>query len=125
LSIAVIHQISTTCWYSGTSTPAFGFMARKVSAWACTRDFNFQSVHSFAILSLVMVSPLAKSARVNRKTISVVDLRADARARRRWLRQPPIKRLEGLELLRQSAHAYDPVTARLPRLLKVVKRKRD
>ena len=73
-----------------------------------------------------MVSPLAKTARVHRKTISVVDLRDDnTRARRHWLRQPPIKRLEGLELLRQSAHAYDPVTARLPRLLKVVKRKRD
>jgi hypothetical protein len=72
-----------------------------------------------------MVSPLAKTARVHRKTISVVDLRDNTRARRHWLHQPPIKRLEGLELLRQSAHAYDPVTARLPRLLKVVKRKRD
>ena len=72
-----------------------------------------------------MVSPLAKIARVQRKTLSVVDLREDTRSRRPWLRQPPIKRLEGLELLRQSAHAYDPATARLPRLLKVVKRKRD
>ena len=72
-----------------------------------------------------MVSPLAKTARVNRKTISVVNLYDATRTRRYWLRQPLTKRLEGLELLRQSAHAYDPVTARLPRLLKVVKRKRD
>jgi hypothetical protein len=72
-----------------------------------------------------MISPLAKTARVHRKTISVVDLRDDTRTRRHWLRQPPMKRLEGLELLRQSAHAYDPVTARLPRLLTVVERKRD
>jgi hypothetical protein len=72
-----------------------------------------------------MVSPLAKTARVHRKTISVLNLHDATHTRRHWLRQPPIKRLEGLELLRQSAHAYDPVTARLPRLLKVVKRKRD
>jgi hypothetical protein len=72
-----------------------------------------------------MQSPLAKNARVNRKKISVIDLHAEHGSLRFWLRQPIIRRLEGLELLRQSAHKYDPATARLPRLLKVVKRKRN
>lgn len=101
-----------------------GFIARNMSRASAPR-FQLLISHRLCYIIVIMVSPLAKTARVNRKTISVVDLRDDARARRHWLRQPPIKRLEGLELLRQSAHAYDPVTARLPRFLKVVKRKRD
>ena len=72
-----------------------------------------------------MKSPLAKSARVNRNVISVVDLHDEDDRVRYWRRQPPIKRLEGLELLRQSAYDYDPATARLARVLTVVKRKRD
>jgi hypothetical protein len=72
-----------------------------------------------------MRSPLAKRARVNRKVISIGDLRDDGGRLRHWLRQSPMKRLEGLELLRQSAHDYDPVTARLPRFLTVAHRKRN
>ena len=71
-----------------------------------------------------MKSPLAKRARVNRKVISIVDLRDDNGQLCHWLRQSPMKRLEGLELLRQSAHHYDPVTARLPRFLTFAQRKR-
>ena len=71
-----------------------------------------------------MLSPLAKTARVNRKRISVVDLHDRRGELRYWRRQSVWKRLEGVELLRQGAHAYDPLTARLPRFLAVVKRKR-
>jgi hypothetical protein len=85
---------------------------------------TFPFVPAFAILHQ-MKSPLAKKARVDRKVISVVDLHDDSGRLRHWLRQSPRKRLEGLELLRQSAHAYDPVTARLPRLLTVTQRKRN
>jgi len=86
--------------------------------------FDFPSAPASAIFPS-MKSPLAKSARVNRKIISVVDLHDDDGQLRYWLRQSPMKRLEGLELLRQSAHAYDPVTARLPRLLTFAQRKRN
>ena len=72
-----------------------------------------------------MTSPLAKNARVDRKALSVVELHADDDALSYWLQQPPIKRLEALELLRQIAHEYDPATARLPRLLTVVDRAAD
>jgi hypothetical protein len=48
--VFVFFQISTTCLYSGTMTSAFGFIARKVSAWAGTRNFGFQSVPGFAIV---------------------------------------------------------------------------
>ena len=37
-----------------------------------------------------------------------------------WLSQPPAKRLEALELLRQIAYGYDPDTARLSGPTKVV-----
>ena len=71
-----------------------------------------------------MISPLTKSARIDRKKLSVIDLHDDSGALAYWRRQSPRKRLEGLELLRQIAYPYDPHTARLPRILKVVKRKR-
>ena len=38
-----------------------------------------------------------------------------------WLSQPPAKRLEALELLRQIAYGYDPDTARLSGPVEVVK----
>jgi len=71
-----------------------------------------------------MVSPLARNARVNRAKITVMDLHDGGSNVRFWRRQPVVKRLEGVELLRQTAHAYDPAAARLPRLLAVVKRQR-
>jgi hypothetical protein len=67
------------------------------------------------ILVIKMLSPLAKTARVNRKKISVIDLHDSGDEVRFWRRQSARKRLEALELLRQSAHAYDPDTARIPR----------
>jgi len=71
-----------------------------------------------------MVSPLARNARVNRAKITVMDMHDSGSNVRFWRRQPVVKRLEGVELLRQTAHAYDPAAARLPRLLAVVKRQR-
>jgi hypothetical protein len=64
-----------------------------------------------------MVSPLPRNARINRTKIAVMDLHDPGSEVRFWRRQPVSKRLEGVELLRQTAHAYDPVAARLPRLL--------
>jgi hypothetical protein len=86
---------------------------------------HFPSLHLSALLPLFMLSPLARRARVNRKKLSVTDLHDQRSELGFWLRQPAWKRLEALELLRQSAHAYDPATARLSRLLTVVKRQQD
>ena len=71
-----------------------------------------------------MVSPLAKNARINRTKIAVMNLHDRGSNVRFWRRQTVAKRLEGVELLRQTAHAYDPTAARLPRLLAVTKRQR-
>jgi hypothetical protein len=71
-----------------------------------------------------MLSPLAKTARVNRGRISITDLHQRGSELRFWRRQSVKKRLEGVELLRQIAHAYDPAATRLPRLLAVIERKR-
>jgi len=72
-----------------------------------------------------MNSPLAENARVDRKAFSISDLHEDSGALEYWLQQSPLKRLEGLELLRQIAHSYDPDTARLPRVLTIVERSRN
>ena len=40
--------------------------------------------------------------------LSVVDLHDRGSGVRFWRRQPVMKRLEAVELLRQGAHAYDP-----------------
>ena len=64
-----------------------------------------------------MVSPLARNARVNRAKIAVMGLHDRGSDVQFWRRQPVVKRLEGVELLRQTAHAYDPAAARLPRIL--------
>ena len=77
------------------------------------------------LLSCRMLSPLAKRMRVDRKTISVVDLHDASDSVRYWRRQSVTRRLEALELLRQSAHQYDPATARLPRLLKITQRRKS
>jgi hypothetical protein len=69
-----------------------------------------------------MVSPLARNARINRAKIAVMGLHDRGSEVQFWRRQPVAKRLEGVELLRQIAHAYDPAAARLPRLLAVVER---
>jgi hypothetical protein len=75
-----------------------------------------------ACLGCLMVSPLARNARVNRTKIVVAGLHDRGGEVRFWRRQPVVKRLEGVELLRQTAHRYDPAAARLPRLLAVAKR---
>jgi len=72
----------------------------------------------------LMLSPLPKTLRVNRGKISVADLHEQGSELRFWRRQSVKKRLEGVELLRQTARIYDPAAARLPRLLAVTKRKR-
>ena len=72
----------------------------------------------------LMLSPLPKTLRVNRGKISVADLHEQGSELRFWRRQSVKNRLEGVELLRQTAHAYDPAAARLPRLLAVTQRKR-
>jgi hypothetical protein len=72
-----------------------------------------------------MISPLVQNARVDRTALSVVDLHDDPGQVDYWMRQPPRKRFEAMEFLRQLVHSYDPDTARLPRVLTVVERSKD
>jgi hypothetical protein len=68
-----------------------------------------------------MISPLVEQARVDRTALSVVGLHDDVRETQFWLEQPPEKRFEALELLRQIVHPYDPA-ARFPRVLTIIER---
>jgi hypothetical protein len=72
-----------------------------------------------------MISPLLESARVDRTALSVVDLHGDGGEVDYWMSQPPLKRFEAMEFLRQQVHAYDPETARVSRVLTIVERSGD
>jgi hypothetical protein len=63
------------------------------------------------------------SVRMDKTAFSVVSLHdADTVDRAYWASQTPRARLEALELMRQAAYGYDAVSARLERVLEVVKR---
>ncbi len=55
-----------------------------------------------------MISPLVQKAGDDRRALTVTDLHTDGGAVDYWMRQPPHKRFEAVEFLRQLAHPYDP-----------------
>jgi hypothetical protein len=64
-----------------------------------------------------------ESVRMDRTAFSVISLyEADADLKAYWKAQTPRARLEALELMRQVAYGYNPLTARLQRILEIVKR---
>jgi hypothetical protein len=64
-----------------------------------------------------------ESIRMDKSAFSVISLHeADADLKAYWKAQTPRARLEALELMRQVAYGYNPLTARLERVLEVVKR---
>jgi hypothetical protein len=69
-----------------------------------------------------MISPLVQNARVDRTALSVVDLHDDLGEVDYWMRQPPVKRFEAMEFLRQQVHLYDPETAKIERVLTIIER---
>lgn len=69
-----------------------------------------------------VLTPL-ETLRLDKTAFAVVSLHdADAADKAYWAAQSPRARLEALEYMRQVAYGYDPVTARLERVLEVVKR---
>jgi hypothetical protein len=64
------------------------------------------------------------SVRMDKTVFSVFSSfeEADAADKEYWRTQSPQARLEALELMRQVAYGYDPLTARIERVLEVVKR---
>jgi hypothetical protein len=64
-----------------------------------------------------------ESVRMDKTAFSVISLyEADADLKAYWKAQTPRARLEALELMRQVAYGYNPLTARLQRILEIVKR---
>jgi hypothetical protein len=64
-----------------------------------------------------------ETLRLDKTAFSVVSLReADAADKAYWTAQSPRARLEAPEFMRQVAYGYDPLTARLERVLEVIKR---
>jgi hypothetical protein len=60
--------------------------------------------------------------RMDKTALTIGHLNDASDEKAYWLGQPPSKRLEALELLRQICYDYDPTTARLQRVLEVAQR---
>lgn len=58
--------------------------------------------------------------RVDRSVVTVANLRDESDEKALWLAKTPLERLEALEMYREIAYGYDPLTARLQRVLEVV-----
>src|SRR5271167_329306 len=64
-----------------------------------------------------------ETLRLDKTAFTVVSLHdADAADKAYWAAQSPRFRLEALEFMRQVAYGYDPITARLERVLEGTKR---
>jgi hypothetical protein len=61
--------------------------------------------------------------RVDRKAFSVVSLKEQEEADKRyWRDKSPRERLEAVEITRQLLYGYDPASARLQRVLEIAER---
>ena len=61
------------------------------------------------------------SIRLDKTAFSVTSLHEESDDKAYWLSRTPAERLEAAELMRQVNYGYDPTTARLQRVLEVVK----
>lgn len=81
---------------------------------------NFESTVDERVTGTPMLKGIA-NLRVDRTKFSVVSLTDPPDDREYWLSRTPQERFEAAELLRQSVYGYDPATARLQRVLEVIK----
>lgn len=65
--------------------------------------------------------PLIESARLDKTAFSVGSLDDEPDDRAYWLSRTPAERLRALELLRRLNYGHERATARLQRVLEVVK----
>jgi hypothetical protein len=61
--------------------------------------------------------------KIDRASLEVVDLNGQDEIEdiQYWLSQSPLERLKGMEAMRQSMYAYDPLSERLPRFFEVIR----
>lgn len=64
---------------------------------------------------------ILEKQRLDKRTFEILSLH-DLGSVNGWLSRTPVERLQGLEILRQEWHDYDPDTARLSRVYTVVER---
>lgn len=63
------------------------------------------------------------SQKIDKQSITIINLHDDD-PDDPWGKNPPLERLEGLEILRQMWSNYDPDTERLPKFYSVIERTR-
>ena len=64
---------------------------------------------------------IIENTRLDKSRFEISELH-DVDSRNGWMHKTHAERLEGLEILRQIWHPYDPDTARLPRVYTIIKR---
>jgi len=69
----------------------------------------------------ILMSEL-EEPKVDRKAFSVAKLTDPSDEPAYWASKTPEERLEALEIMRQFIYGYDPSTAKLVRVLEVIKR---
>jgi hypothetical protein len=65
---------------------------------------------------------LVSEARLDRTVVSETGLHEQPDDRAYWMKRTPAERFAAMELMRQIAYGYDPLTTRLQRVLEVVER---
>ena len=61
------------------------------------------------------------TVKMDKRTLSVAALTDESDEKAYWHAKTPQERLEAVELMRQINYGYDPTTARVQRVLEVVK----
>ena len=61
------------------------------------------------------------TVKMDKRELSVVALSDESDEKAYWHAKTPQERLEAVELMRQINYGYDPTTARVQRVLEVVK----
>jgi hypothetical protein len=61
--------------------------------------------------------------KLDKNAFQVSSIRDESDEKSYWLSKTPEERLQAMELMRQINYGYNPITARLQRVLEVVKRK--
>jgi hypothetical protein len=91
-------------------------------ATSLSKGFRMPDEESAAHGDKRALTPM-ETLRLDKTAFTVVSLHdADVADKAYWAAQSPRFRLEALEFMRQVAYGYDPITARLERVLEVVER---
>jgi hypothetical protein len=99
---------------------AFVFPFHRASSFH-PQPFCFFSLGFCFIRCYGLSMRLIENMKLDKSSFEVSNINDDA-PENGWMSKTPLERFEGVEILRQMWHSYDPDTERLPRVYTVVER---